>query len=316
MRGGFRYVNIYLVSGSNIIIQDVKVNYLAAPRMKDPSNYRGSFESDQPLLNKVWYGSAYTIQLCTIDPSMGRIWPPPATQWDNSVLVGIASSSSSSVVNGYYDDIESMNDDDDDDDLNSNITSILVDGAKRDRTIWPGDMGIASLTSYVTIGDTFSPRQSLETLFEHQDNDSGMLPWVGPAVFCQVPEGTTCPDSSGSYASDTYHLWTLIGASDYFTYSNNDLDFISNYWNQFQLALNCSIGKIRDGDNGLMYVTATADWARNNQGGENVAANGLLVAALEGGANLALLMNHEQLSSYYSDLASTLKQTLMDGESR
>jgi hypothetical protein len=56
-------------------------------------------------------------------------------------------------------------------------TSILVDGAKRDRVIWPGDMGVSTAVAFATTGDTLSAQNSLETLYAHQQKD-GMLPCV------------------------------------------------------------------------------------------------------------------------------------------
>ena len=43
----------------------------------------------------------------------------------------------------------------------ASATSILTDGAKRDRTVWPGDLGIAFPTAYTSTGDTVSTRNAL-----------------------------------------------------------------------------------------------------------------------------------------------------------
>ena len=49
---------------------------------------------------------------CSIDPTHGRQWPPPDSGWANDAECGLPGQ-----------------------------VSVLVDGAKRDRVIWPGDMG-------------------------------------------------------------------------------------------------------------------------------------------------------------------------------
>ena len=53
--------------------------------------------------------------------------------------------------------------------------SILVDGAKRDRVIWPGDMGVSSLTAIATTGDLDASRNALNTLFQHQTSSGTLL---------------------------------------------------------------------------------------------------------------------------------------------
>lgn len=115
MRGGFRYLNLFLEDGDGPVdITRVWVHFTASPTMVDPSNYTNHFHSSDDLLNRIWYGCAYTIQMCSIDPQHGRQWTAPSSGWNNNVLIGSGQ-------------------------------SLLVDGAKRDRTIWPGDMGVSSL---------------------------------------------------------------------------------------------------------------------------------------------------------------------------
>jgi hypothetical protein len=48
-------------------------------------------------------------------------------------------------------------------------------------------MGVSTLTAFTTTGDTESAKQSLNTLYLLQSNKTGMLPYVGPEVFCQKP---------------------------------------------------------------------------------------------------------------------------------
>ena len=119
MRGGFRYLHLALETDGWVEINLPSVQFLATPNMEDPSAYQNHFYSSDELLNRIWYGCAYTTQLCSIDPTHGRTWPAPASGWNNSAECGLP-----------------------------NQTSVLVDGAKRDRVIWPGDMG-ALLIMYV-----------------------------------------------------------------------------------------------------------------------------------------------------------------------
>ena len=67
---------------------------------------------------------------------------------------------------------------------------------KRDRTVWPGDLGIAVPTAYASTDDLVSTRNALTTMFNAQ-RASGEIPWSGPPF--------------NLWGSDTYHLWTLLG---------------------------------------------------------------------------------------------------------
>lgn len=46
--------------------------------------------------------------------------------------------------------------------------TIIVDGAKRDRAVWPGDMGIAVPSTFVSLGDLDSVKNALQTMYDHQ----------------------------------------------------------------------------------------------------------------------------------------------------
>ena len=136
-----------------------------------------------------------------IDPNHGRAWPPPQHGgWNNNNLIGMGK-------------------------------SILVDGAKRDRTIWPGDMGISISTLYATLGDANGETSinSLGTLYLYQNEETGQLPYVGPMVFCLKPYNQTCEPGKGAWNSDMYHLWTLKGTYDaYKFYSSSAASVQSN----------------------------------------------------------------------------------------
>ena len=123
LRGGFRYLSLFLLGeGASVIIHNVTLELSFQPTWANLRAYQGYFHSNDDLLNKIWYSGAYTLQLNAIAPSTGRIWPPPSVAWENDALLGPG-------------------------------TTINVDGAKRDRTVWPGDMGVAGPASFYSTGD-------------------------------------------------------------------------------------------------------------------------------------------------------------------
>src|SRR5882724_11897685 len=101
LRGGFRYLTVFLSTGGWVDLRDVSLQFTAAPGMADPSAYPNYFYSNDDLLNRIWYAGAYTVQMDTIASNQGRAWPPPSSEWDNSATVSVGA-------------------------------TVLVDGAKRD----------------------------------------------------------------------------------------------------------------------------------------------------------------------------------------
>ncbi|MER6960122.1 alpha-L-rhamnosidase [Streptomyces sp. NPDC000618] len=257
-RGGFRYLTVFLDTSGWVDLKGVSLGFTAAPGKADPADYANYFHSSDDLLNRIWYAGAYTVQLNTIASDQGRAWPPPASEWDNGATVGVGD-------------------------------SVLVDGAKRDRTVWPGDLGIAVPTQYAYSGDLTSTRNALTTMYEAQSAE-GEIPWSGP------PFNLT--------GSDTYHTWTLLGTATYYTYTA-DRAWLDSAWADYKRGMAFIIDKI-DG-NDLLDVTRTQDWARVGQGGENISANALLYAALKGGVALATVKGDSALAASWADRAAAVK---------
>lgn len=272
MRGGFRYMHIALATDGYAEIDKLpSIHFTAAPTMGDPSAWANHFYSSDDLLNRIWYGAGYTTQLCCIDPAHGRQWPPPASGWNNSASCGTGE-------------------------------TILVDGAKRDRMVWPGDMGVSVATAFVSTGDTLSSRNALDTLFAYQD-PSGMLPYVGPPIATEKK-----PGQEGG--SDTYHLWALIGVHGVAIYSPDGSLWLRTKWAAFQRGVEASLAKRVA--SGLMSVNRKSDWQRGGQGGENCPANMLLFRVCTCAAELALVVGNRTVASRYSQAADELKAAIFE----
>eukprot|EP00656_Telonema_subtile_P002314 TRINITY_DN11020_c0_g1_i1.p1 TRINITY_DN11020_c0_g1~~TRINITY_DN11020_c0_g1_i1.p1 ORF type:complete len:536 (+),score=120.13 TRINITY_DN11020_c0_g1_i1:463-2070(+) len=268
---------MFIEAEGTVEIAAVSLGFTASPTMDNPADYKNHFDSSDELLNRIWYGCAYTVQMCSINPSHGRQWGPPSTPgWNNGVLIGSGN-------------------------------TLLVDGAKRDRTVWPGDMGVSSATAFATLGDTESSQNSLDTLYALQAS-SGQLPYVGPQVFCQKPWGESC-GTAGAWNSDTYHLWALVGTWNVFSYTQHTTGaaWIAKVWAGYKQAVQHSLGKL--GSNGLMNVDQSADWQRT-QGGYNVAANALLAQVLNTGSILGTTMNDTVFSQKCATAAAALTASM------
>ncbi|KAI0133693.1 Six-hairpin glycosidase-like protein [Xylariales sp. AK1849] len=260
LRGGFRYLTLFLLTNesASIDISDISLEISFQPTWTNLQAYQGYFYSSDDTLNKIWYSGAYTIQTNSVPVDTGRRIPFVASGWANDGILG-------------------------------NGSTIIVDGAKRDRAVWPGDMGVAVPSAFYSIGDLESVRNALQVMFDHQNND-GSLPEAGPPLLQQN--------------SDTYHLWTLIGTHTYVQYSN-DTTFLNQNWGKYQAAMEYIYGKVLEP--GLLNVTGTRDWARWQQGYNNSEANILLYRTLSTGSELAKWMGDTAgLSATYDDRASDL----------
>ncbi|KAI1848837.1 hypothetical protein JX266_005265 [Neoarthrinium moseri] len=263
MRGGFRYLTLFLLTTDDaaIEINDINLEISFQPTWANLQAYQGYFYSSDDMLNKIWYSGAYTLQTNSVPVNTGRRVPFVTSGWANDGILG-------------------------------NGSTIIVDGAKRDRAVWPGDMGIAVPAAFYSLGELDSVKNALQVMYDFQNSD-GSLPEAGPPLLQQ--------------GSDTYHMWTMIGTWTYVLYSN-DTGFLSNNWGRYTAAMNIVYGKVLD--SGLLNVTGTRDWARWQQGWNNSEANMLLYKTLSTGAELANLMNEAELSSSYENRARKLKTAI------
>ncbi|KAL4789082.1 Six-hairpin glycosidase-like protein [Aspergillus venezuelensis] len=271
LRGGFRYVTLFLDSSSAdnaLSLNKITLELSFQPTWPNLRAYQGYFDSSDELLNKVWYAGAWTLQSNSISGDSGMRTPSPASLdgWDNIEVI-------------------------------SSADTVLVDGAKRDRFIWNGDMGTAVPSAFVSTGDLESARNALEVIYEHQA-ENGQFPKAGPP--------------NAILRSDTYHLWHLVGTYNYLLYSG-DTAFVTKYWPNFTKGLNRTLSLLSS--NGIVDVTGDQDWGRFTYGTERASASMLLYRALTGAASIASWLpdtdNSNDLGKYYLAEASTLRKAMM-----
>ncbi|KAL3452723.1 Six-hairpin glycosidase-like protein [Aspergillus insuetus] len=268
-RGGFQYLTVVHNSTGSTALKDLYVQYTAAPGQA-LQEYTGYFQSNDELLNRIWYAGAYTGQLATIDPGYGNsltvlvTWPPALPSEYNNCY------SNWTITNG---------------------TTALTDGGKRDRLVWAGDMTIALETVMVSTYDADSVRNSLDAMLTLQTPD-GRLPYAS----------TPFP----SQPSFTYHLHTLINMATYYRYTGDQAWLVSK-WRTFRDGVTWALGSIDT--TGLAYVAANAssDWLRAGMGGHNIEANALLHAVLREGALLAVKMRDGQPETSWTQAAQKIK---------
>ncbi|KAI0826506.1 Six-hairpin glycosidase [Trametes gibbosa] len=267
LRGGYRYLTIVSTSDDPITLSNVSCEISFAPHFPNLRDYSGYFYASDPVfhdknfLTKLWYAGAYTVQTNTVPLDTGRQVPfVKSPGWENAATLGVAG-------------------------------PIIVDGAKRDRAVWPGDMGIAVPTQFVSTNDLIPTRNALSTMFAAIDSRTGALPESGPPL--------------SQLGSDTYHAWTLIGTHNYYLYSG-DVAWLQTVWSNYTKAVAFLEGKVDL--SGLMNVTGLRDWARLGGGGHNSEGNALLFQVLVTASDLASHVGAIDLASAWSANATALKQ--------
>tara|TARA_R110002003_G_scaffold235_2_gene16949 strand:+ start:1231 stop:2571 length:1341 start_codon:yes stop_codon:yes gene_type:complete len=245
-RGGFRFLTI--TAFQEITIFNVTCEVGFAPETKELRDYGGHFYTpDDELLVRSWYAGAYTIQTNIGPQNTGRFLPQVRPGWAYNATLGIGN-------------------------------SVLLDGAKRDRAVWPGDLGLQGVTAFLSLGpDGLSAyRNALETLFYYQNATTGRFPFAGPA---------TASFSSGAQ-SDTYHAWSLIAIYNYAIFTG-DNDFLAHHWTNITKGVDLILTALGDNEYGLHNQTQPNDWARQGGGGYNSALNALDYHALSSLSTLA-----------------------------
>lgn len=141
IRGGFRYLTLFLTTNSTsnltLDVTDITLEIGFLPTWANLRAYQGYFHSNDELLNRIWYSGAYTIQTNMVPTNTGRQIPVVDYGWDNNATLGPGD-------------------------------TIIVDGAKRDRAVWPGDMGIAVPSTFLSIGDLESVKNGLQIMYNTQ----------------------------------------------------------------------------------------------------------------------------------------------------
>ncbi|KAI8625339.1 Six-hairpin glycosidase-like protein [Xylariaceae sp. FL1651] len=263
LRGGFRYLTLSFSTNEDatVDISDVLLEISFQPTWSNLKAYQGYFQCSDKVLNKIWYAGAYTIQTNTVPVNTGRAIPMVKNTWANNGTLG-------------------------------NGSTIIVDGAKRDRAVWPGDMGVAVPSAFYSIGELESIANALQVMYDHQNKD-GSLPEAGPPLLQQN--------------SDTYHMWTMIGTYNYVLYQN-DTGFLNRNWDKYQAAMEYIYSKVLN--SGLLNVTGTRDWARWQQGFNNSEANMILYRTLTTASYLANVRGEDALRETYNNRAANLSSAI------
>jgi alpha-L-rhamnosidase len=184
----------------------------------------------------------------------------------------------------------------------------MIDGAKRDRAIWSGDLNVEIPSVFYSTANTAYLKGALQMLGSYAKTSGEVAGDIPP----QYPLGTG-PQTGGNwiYSAD-YSTYFALGLADYYRYSG-DTAFVQQELPVLKAELAWN-GTLRD-SNGLMVTTNSgnnADWDFYDTGknGEVTAYNLLYYKSLLDGATLATAVGDTTDASAYTNAAAALKSAI------
>ena len=274
LRGGYRYLTLFLDGPGWVEVDDVAMRFTAAQGQEDLDDYRGHFLSSDHLLNKIWYAGAYTVQINTDRPDTAKQWPYADGEGDHA----------DDVVPGA--DPE---------------TDVIFDGGKRDRIVWQGDLAVQDPVAYVSTYDLPAVENSLSSL-AGQQLDDGYLPAAS-----QVG-----PHNAGELrVYGEYVTWFVSNMAEHYRWTG-DLAYLQRWWPAMQRAVDWLEGQ-RD-DTGLLSMAASGScghYGYRNCGHETY-NNALYARILDQMAGLAADAGTPDARTTYADRAEAVRAAVND----
>ena len=189
----------------------------------------------------------------------------------------------------------------------TNQYASMIDGAKRDRAIWSGDMNVEIPSIAYSTDNTAYAKGALELLGSYQLTSGFVTGDLPPQddLSPSKPSGST-----GSYSAD-YSIYWLLGLADYYLYSG-DTAFVTQELPIVKGELAWDASQVNS--TGLLVTTSSddADWDFYDPGktGEVTEYNLLYYKALLDGAMLGHRGGRQRDAATYTSDAAALKTAI------
>jgi alpha-L-rhamnosidase len=187
----------------------------------------------------------------------------------------------------------------------SDSRPVVMDGAKRDRVVWSGDLGVETPNVLYTTGADDYLRASLQLLGSYQVADGETGTNVNPAAPL-----ATFPQSGATY-STSYSMDEVDNIATYYLYTG-DLAFVRAEWPVItrELAYNASMVDSR----GLLVTNSDdgQDWDYYNgsHAGAVTYFNDIYFETLTNAALMASALGHHNEATSYREKAASLRTAI------
>ncbi|MBP0458568.1 alpha-L-rhamnosidase-related protein [Streptomyces montanisoli] len=270
IRGGFRYATLFLDGPGWLDLGASSLRFDAAPKQADPAAYKGWFLSSDNELNKIWYAGAYTVQMDTWMPGTAKSWPYTPGEPDHA----------DAVIPGADPGKE-----------------VILDGAKRDRVVWQGDLAVQAPVTYLTTDDTDAVDNSLSSLAGQQLAD-GFVP-------AESLVGQHNQDEIRTYGE--YVTWFVQNHYDHWLYTG-DSAYLKKWWPALTRAT-AWLESVRQQDPGGLIAFGNAGSCGHygySDCGHETYVNALYVRNLRDMARLATAEGDKASSGTYAERADVV----------
>jgi alpha-L-rhamnosidase len=184
----------------------------------------------------------------------------------------------------------------------------IVDGAKRDRAVWVGDMNVEGPTVFYSTDQAQYIKGALELLGSYQLSSgfvTGDLPPQDP-----LHTGALTPGTTGTYSA-SYSMYWVLGLGSYYLYTG-DTAFVQQEWPVVEGELAWNASQV---DSDGLFVTNSSDGADwdyydGDKTGEVTEYNVLYYKALLDGAMLATAAGQTAQAATYTQEAAALKTAI------
>ncbi|KAI9739455.1 MAG: hypothetical protein M1818_005143 [Claussenomyces sp. TS43310] len=244
---GFRYMKISLDAISadapdtslngTVQIDSVSLEYSAY--IGTPDTFTGWFECSDPQMTQFWYDGVYTNDMC-IDISRANDTDPRGAA--SATLLG---------------------------------KLVLMDGAKRDREPYVGDLAVSARTAYLSHDISIAARNVLADLADHQRADG----WIPPASMFNY----TLPLFD-------YPLWWVVCSRDLYLFTGDE-DYAAKYYPNLVRVLDLFYPNNTDASTGLLArISDYGDYGFLPRSEIVTYINALYIYALRNAASIATFL--------------------------
>jgi alpha-L-rhamnosidase len=191
--------------------------------------------------------------------------------------------------------------------LGGNTVPLILDGAKRDRAVWSGDLSVEGPTLFYSTNTSDYIKGSLELLGSYTGSNGYVTGDMPP----QQPIALTRPVNTAYAYSATYSMYFVRNLALYYEYTG-DLSFVKKEWPIAADELAWSAGQVDA--NGLFATNSGdgADWDYydGTKTGEVTAYNAMYYQTLLDGAQLAGALGDSGQADQYAASAAALKAAI------
>jgi hypothetical protein len=194
--------------------------------------------------------------------------------------------------------------------LAGNQIPVILDGAKRDRNVWIGDVYVEGPTAYVSLGTNGNEylKQSIRLLGSHQLSSGFVTGCLAPQT--PVHTGPPIPGTTACY-STSYSMYFAPDLADYYR-ATGDLAFVRSQFPIVQRQLGWNFSRVNA--QGLLVTDTTDgldwDWYDGNKTGAVSMYNMLFYLNLIEGAYLARETGQADLATQYTNRAATVRTAI------